>query len=137
MSEEDVQHALKEHTVLKKYKGHTPGPWKPSRADMLSFNGIDGVQESFVYRGDEETATSRIRVRPYADGDFDPVADARLIADAPSLVEQNDSLLDVLQKIRIAAWGQCCTEGISTKTETYHPARIYRLAAAAIKKAEI
>lgn len=62
----------------------TPGEWKCSRPDMLSFNATTGVQESFVYPGDEE----RVCVRTSR-----PVEDARLMAAAPDLYEALEKLL--------------------------------------------
>jgi hypothetical protein len=61
-----------------KYEGHTPGPWKAERFYIV---GPDGEE---------------IKLSIYPD-DTEPCANAKLIADAPMLAEQNERMLKQLK----------------------------------------
>lgn len=59
---------------------HTPEPWFAGRTDMRSYLG-DGTPVHYVYRGDAETAQTRIRIVPMPGSDADPTDDAlRIVA---------------------------------------------------------
>lgn len=66
---------------------HTPGPWRAGRLDMQSYLA-NGLPVHYVYRGDAETAESRIMVTPYpGEGSGDPTDDALVMAAAPEMLE--------------------------------------------------
>ena len=66
---------------------HTPGPWKSGRTDIQSYLA-NSLPIHYVYRGDQETADSRIMITPYpGEKAGDPTDDALLIAAAPDLLE--------------------------------------------------
>lgn len=75
----------------------TPGPWKCSRPDMLSYNAATGEQNSFVYRGDVR------RITVEADN---PVEDAAWIAAAcntlPAAMDEIERLQAQVEKMRAA-----------------------------------
>lgn len=72
-----------------KYKGHTPGPWK------WDFEDIDGDYEAYtcLMKGDKAV------LEPGIDAIYVEDANARLIADAPTLLAENKRLRDALEGI--------------------------------------
>jgi hypothetical protein len=57
---------------------HTPEKWVAGRTDMRSYLG-DGTPVHYVYRGEAETASTRIRIVPMPGRDIDPTDDALMI----------------------------------------------------------
>lgn len=88
---------------------HTPEPWFAGRTDMRSYLG-DGTPVHYVYRGDAETAQTRIRIVPMPGSDADPTDDAlRIVACVNALrgldVEKVAALLDACR-----AWADLPTD---------------------------
>lgn len=80
---------------------HTPGLWEVGRTDMRSYLG-DGTPVHYVYRGDAETAATRIRIVPMPGRDVDPTDDAlRIVACVNALrgldVANVEALLDAVR----------------------------------------
>jgi hypothetical protein len=84
--------------LRKLHAAATPGPWKCSRPDMLSYNAATGEQNSFVYRGDDAR-----RIAVEADN---PVEDAAWIAAAcnefPGTLDEIERLWAQVEKMRAA-----------------------------------
>lgn len=83
---------------------HTPGPWVAGRPDMSTI--VDGVPSKWIYAGDAYVAVASGLASP----DWDVVmANARLIAAAPELLEALESCLGLIESdIYIPEPGHIC-----------------------------
>ncbi len=83
---------------------HTPGPWRAGRPDMRTI--VDGVPSKWVYGPEREGGNGYIAVASgTASADWDEVmANARLIAAAPDLLEACEAALANLDYLR-EQWG--------------------------------
>src|SRR5689334_5767776 len=83
---------------VRKYKGHTPGEWR--RSSLAPLYIIAGNEPKPICSLGEYDEDSKIDVV------FNNAkANARLIADAPKLLEQRDRLLAALRKIGYDPFG--------------------------------
>lgn len=77
---------------------HTPGPWH--RGSLESYDAFTGRPHRYVYRGDNESTETRIRI-PGGEGEagkqFDCDADALLISCAPELLAGCERALAALE----------------------------------------
>lgn len=83
MTEQDLR------AIRDRCEAATPGPWRHSREDMISFNAYDGREESFVYMPEPN---ERICIRSDP-----PVEDAEFIAHAR---EDIPALLAEIERMR-------------------------------------
>lgn len=112
---------------------HTPEPWFAGRTDMRSYLG-DGTPVHYVYRGDAETAQTRIRIVPMPGSDADPTDDAlRIVACVNACagldIAKVSALLDAVRAWANADRGQASHEAYGlVEIALYHTGNSIRAA---------
>jgi hypothetical protein len=76
---------------MSKYEGHTPGPWSAERSADASGKAFDVLAADNSEYADEGDLTI---IAGYC-----TEANAKLIADAPMLAEQNEKMLAMLKRL--------------------------------------
>lgn len=85
---------------MSKYEGHTPGPWKAERIPEGVLKVISVIvtkRDYFITAIDGTETHGFVAITNSAEADE---ANARLIADAPMLAEQNAKMLAALKRAR-------------------------------------
>lgn len=83
--------------MTSKYEGHTPGPWKFDEGNHGSvFRPAFGLLDSWDGSlGVHVCDSGSLGVRP----EREVIANARLVADAPTLLKQRDALREAVERI--------------------------------------
>lgn len=107
-------------------KTWTPEPWKAGRTDMQSYLG-DGRPVHYIYRSENESAETRIRVLENPDSGADPTDDAlRIVACVNACSSMPDPAGEIARLKRIEEAAGVFANYYRNLGETEHTNRVFR-----------